>query len=97
MCVCVCVCVCVFLSIVLYESRVITIISIGVFTQPFHSLYITRSQFLSQSLTSFNSDFSFSKTRCHTKVKEPSLPNYLLIAGRRIVGCISFQSYFALS
>ena len=35
------------------------------------------------SLTDLNSEFSFSKTSCHTKVKEPSLPSYLPIAARR--------------
>ena len=28
----------------------------------------------------FNKEFSFSLTGCHTKVKEPSLANYLFIA-----------------
>ena len=34
---------------------------------------------------SFNSEFSFSKTVCLTKIKEFSLPYYLPIAGGRIV------------
>ena len=38
-----------------------------------------------QSLTGLNSVFSFSYTSCHTKMKKPSLPNYLPIAGWRIV------------
>ena len=28
------------------------------------------------SLTNLNYEFNFSKTGCHTKVKEPSLPDY---------------------
>ena len=34
------------------------------------------------SLTGWNSDISFSETSCHIKVKEFSLPNYLLISWR---------------
>ena len=33
--------------------------------------------------------FSFSHIGCHTNVREPSLPYYLSIAGRRVIGCIS--------
>ena len=42
-----------------------------------------------RSLTGLNSEFSFS-TGCLTKVKEPSLPHYLLTAGERIIGFIPF-------
>ena len=35
-------------------------------------------------------NFPFSKTGCHTKVKEPGLPYYLPLAGRRIVRFIPF-------
>ena len=41
---------------------------------------------LNQSLTGLNSEFSFFKTGCHTKIKEPPLSYYLPIAGGRIVG-----------
>ena len=34
--------------------------------------------------------FSFSKAGCHTKVKEPNLSYYLLVAGGRITGFLSF-------
>ena len=44
--------------------------------------YDTRSIF-KQSLTGFNSEFSFSETSCLTKAEEPSLPYYLPIAGGR--------------
>ena len=37
-----------------------------------------------------SSKFSFSWTDCHTMVKNPSLPYYLSIAGRRIVRFIIF-------
>ena len=40
----------------------------------------TRSIFI-RSLTGLNSEFSFPLTGCHTKVKEPSLPNYLPLTG----------------
>ena len=43
------------------------------------------------SLTGLNSEFSFSSTGCRTKVKEFSLPYYLSIAGRRIIGFIPFS------
>ena len=54
----------------------------------------TRSNF-KQKLTGLNSEFSFSYTSCHTKVKEPSLLYYLLIAGGRIVGFIPFPRVLA--
>ena len=56
----------------------------------------TRSIF-KQCLTGLNSEFSFSKTGCHTKAKEPHLPNYLPIAGETIVGIVLFLKIFALS
>ena len=43
-----------------------------------------------QSLTGFNSEFSFSYTSCLTKAEEPSLSYYLPIAGGRIIGFIPF-------
>ena len=48
------------------------------------------------SLTGLNSEFSFSEASCHTKVKEPSLPYYLSIAGERIVGCILYVKVLVL-
>ena len=47
-------------------------------------------------LTDLSSEFSFSYISCHSKVKEPSLSFYLLIAGGKIVGCIPFPSLLAL-
>ena len=38
---------------------------------------------------------SFSQTGCHTKIKEPSLPYHLPMAGGRIVGCLSFPRLLA--
>ena len=49
----------------------------------------TRSIF-KRILTGMNSEFSFSKTCCHARVKGPSLPYCLHIAGVRIVGFIPF-------
>ena len=47
-------------------------------------------------VTGSNSDFSFSYTGCHIKVKEPSLPYYLPIIGGRIVRSIPFPRLLAL-
>ena len=49
-----------------------------VFLQPLH---INRMQ----HKVNFQAEFYFSETGGHTKVKEPSFPNYLAIAGGRIV------------
>ena len=49
-----------------------------------------------QSLTGLNLEFSFSLTGCHTKVKDPGWPYYLLIARGRIVGFISFPRILVL-
>ena len=51
--------------------------------------YDTRPIF-KRSLTGLNSQFSFSFTSCLTKAEEPSLPNYLPIAGGRRIGFIPF-------
>ena len=53
-------------------------------------------QFFKLSLTGLNSEFSFFKTGCHTKIKKPNLPYYLLIAGGRIVGRILFPKALTL-
>ena len=55
----------------------------------------TRSIF-KEFLTGLNSEFSFSYTGCHTKVKELSLPYYLSIAGGRIIRLIPFLSVLLL-
>ena len=55
----------------------------------------TRSIF-KQSLTGFNAEFSFSYTGCHTKIKEPSLPYYISIAGGRIIRFITFPRILML-
>ena len=52
---------------------------------PSHEQDVTEDQLFKQSLTGLNSKFSFPKTGCNTKVKEPSLPP-LTIAGGKIVG-----------
>ena len=57
--------------------------------------YDTRSIF-KQSLTSLNSEFSFSYTSCLTKAEKPSLPNYLPIAGGWIVRFITFPRVIVL-
>ena len=60
-----------------------------------HKQDVTQDQFFEYSLRDSNPEFSFSWTGCHTIVKELSLPNYLLIAGGRIVGCIPFPRILA--
>ena len=57
--------------------------------------YDTRSIF-KRCLTGLNSEFSFSYTSCLTKAEEPSLPNYLPIAGGRISGFIPFSRELVL-
>ena len=57
--------------------------------------YDTRSIF-KQSLTGLNSEFSFSYTSCLTKPEESNLPNYLPIAGGRIIGLIPFPRVLGL-
>ena len=69
---------------------------LSIFTNPFaRAGYDTRSIF-KQSLTGLNSEFSFSKTSCLTKAEEPSLPYYLPIAGRSIIGFIPFRRVLVL-
>ena len=73
------------------RSRVLSI-----FTNPSaRTGYDTRSIF-KWSLTSVNSEFSFSKTSCLTKAEEPSLPYYLPIAGRSIIEFIPFLRVLVL-
>ena len=55
--------------------------------------YDTRSIF-KRSLTSLNSEFSFSLTSCLTKAEEHNLSYYLPIAGGRIIGFIPFPMLF---
>ena len=63
---------------------------------PIHKQDVTQVQSFQQNLAGLHLEFSFSKTGCHTKVKEPSLPYYLFIAERRIARCILFPSVLAL-
>ena len=58
--------------------------------QPLRSGKIWHKVNFKQSLTGLNSEFSFSQTGCHSKIKELSLPYYLPIAGGRIIGFIPF-------
>ena len=51
--------------------------------------WVTQGQFFKQRLTGLNLEFFFSETSCHTKVKEPILPNYLPIIDGRIDACLS--------
>ena len=55
-----------------------------------HDQNVTQGQFFQAKLTTLNSEFSFSVTFCHTRVKEFSLPFYLPIVWERIVKFIPF-------
>ena len=55
----------------------------------------TRSDF-KRNTTGLNSVFSFSLVGCHTKIKEPNLLSYWLIAGGRIVGFMPFLRVLSL-
>ena len=65
------------------------------FTKPSAQAGCDKVNFLS-SLTGLNSEFFFSKTNNHTKVKELSLPYYIPIAGGRIVGFMPFPRVLAV-
>ena len=64
--------------------------------QPHRSGRILHKVNFKRSLTGLNSEFSFSKTNCLSKVEEPSLPNYLPIAGTRILRFIPFLKVLML-
>ena len=67
-----------------------------IFTNPSaRAGYDTRSIFM-RSLTGLNLEYSFSKTSCLTKAKDPSLSYYLPIAGGRIIGFIPLQRVLVL-
>ena len=55
-----------------------------------------KMSFFKQHTTGLNSEFFFSGTDYHAKVKENSLPYYLPIVGRRKIGCLPFSRVFAL-
>ena len=69
-----------------------------------HVIFITNpsaragfnTSLIKQSLTGLNSKFSFSKAVGHTKVKEPSLLNFLLFFIGRRIGYIPFQIVLAI-
>ena len=56
---------------------------------------VTHSQF-SKLIYQVWVQFSFSQMSCHTKVKEPTLPDHFPIADGWIVGCIPFLWILAL-
>ena len=60
------------------------------------SLSLSPRPILKQSLTGLISEFSFSLTSCLIKAEETSLPNYLPIAGGRIIGFIPFPRVLVL-
>ncbi len=58
------------------------------FTNPSARAGYDKRSIFKQSLTGFNSEFSFSYASCLTKAEEPSRSYYLPIAGGRIIGFI---------
>ena len=69
---------------------------ISIFTNPSARTGYDKRSIFKQSLTVLNSEFSFSWTSCLTKAEETSLPYYLPIAGRRIIGFIPFPRVLVL-
>ena len=63
---------------------------------PFARLGCDTRSISKRSLTGLNSEFSFSKTGCLTKAKEPGLLDYLPIARGRIIGFIPFPRVLVL-
>ena len=57
---------------------------------PLHTSRMRHKFVFEWCLTDFNSEFSFSQTGCHTKVKEPRMSYYLPIAGGKITRFIIF-------
>ena len=64
--------------------------------QPLHSGRIWPRSIFKRSLTGLNSEFSISWTSYLTKAEEPSLPYYLPIAARGIIGFIPFPRVLVL-
>ena len=58
--------------------------------------FVALGWFFKWSLTGLNLEFYFSYISCHTKVKGPSLPDYLFLSRNRIVGFILFSTVFVL-
>ena len=90
MCVCACMCVCVCARMCMYVCVceyvcVRTCLCVRSATPPPWAGCDTKSIFLRRNFIGL--------TGCHTKVKEPSLPKYLSIAGERIVGSIPCERY----
>ena len=69
-----------------FSTKLIALVSVSINLNPLPPAgYDTRSIFKHSKVI-----FSFSKTGCLTKAKEPSLPYYLPIAGARTDGFIPF-------
>ena len=64
-----------------------------IYSSPLHGQDVTIFKW---SFISLNSEFYFSKTLCHAKVKELSLPYHLAIVGERIIGFIHFPRVLRL-
>ena len=90
----------IMLLLLMSDLTIINIICIFLSYLPNHPLLVqdmTQGQFfLKWSLTGLNSEFSFSYTSCLTKAELPSLPYYLPIVGRRIIGFIPFPRVLVL-
>ena len=67
-----------------------------IYPTPLHEQDAIRGQFFKRGLKGLNLEFSFFLTGFHTRVKELSLPYYLLIAWGNIVGFIPFERVSAM-
>ena len=67
-------------------------LKLHIFIQPSHTIRIRNKR----RLTGLNSEFSFSKIGCYTKVKDPCLPHHWPIAVERILEFILLPSVFVL-
>ena len=81
----ICFCVCIYI----YRER-------EIYISPFAPAGCDTKSITMWGLIGLNLEFSFSSISCHTKVKEPSLPYDLLIAGGKRVGFTSFSRVFVL-
>ena len=69
---------------------------IYIYIKPFLTSRMRHNVNFKAEFNSLNSEFSFSLTGCHYKIKESSLPYYLPVAERRIVGIIYLTRILAL-
>ena len=77
-----------------YQLKTITMTAVSIYPTPPSQAECDKRSVLEQNTNGLNLEFSFSKTGCHVKAKEPRLPYYLRISGR--VGNMSFSRALGL-